>query len=232
MIERAITILPETTKNPITLIGKRAGICYGSDIFDDEKNYKRGLDCINSGHERAMEFVNVELIIEGYSARVIREWYTHIAGMPTRLQSSTRYIDYSKRGFDYVVPQSIQNNTAALTKWQHLMQHIQHECFELETDYNISKEDVANALPLGMITKIVDKRNLRNLIDMSRQRMCGRAYWEYRMLFNNICKALSTYSEEWKQIVNNLFHAKCTELGYCPETKSCGRYKKQLTERK
>ncbi len=37
MIERAITILPETTKNPITLIGKRAGICYGSDISDDEK---------------------------------------------------------------------------------------------------------------------------------------------------------------------------------------------------
>lgn len=122
MIERAITILPETTKNPITLIGKRAGICYGSDISDDEKNYKRGLDCINSGHGRAMEFVNVELIIEGYSARVIREWYTHIGGMPTRLQSSTRYIDYSKHGFDYVVPQSIQNNATALTKWQQLME--------------------------------------------------------------------------------------------------------------
>ena len=146
MIERAITILPETTKNPITLIGKRAGICYGSDISDDEKNYKRGLDCINSGHWRAMEFVNVELIIEGYSARVIREWYTHIGGMPTRLQSSTRYIDYSKRGFDYVVPQSIQHNATALTKWQKLMQHIQHECFELETDYNISKEDYAKGL--------------------------------------------------------------------------------------
>ena len=26
-----ITILPETTKNPISLIGQRAGVCYGSD---------------------------------------------------------------------------------------------------------------------------------------------------------------------------------------------------------
>ena len=26
-----ITILEETTKNPITLIGKRAGTCWGSD---------------------------------------------------------------------------------------------------------------------------------------------------------------------------------------------------------
>ena len=36
-----ITILPETTKNPITLIGERAGICFGADITDDLKNLKR-----------------------------------------------------------------------------------------------------------------------------------------------------------------------------------------------
>ena len=42
-----INILKETTKNPITLIGERAGICYGADISDDKKNYKRGMDWIN-----------------------------------------------------------------------------------------------------------------------------------------------------------------------------------------
>ena len=30
-----IIVLPETTKEPITLIGKRAGICWGADISDD-----------------------------------------------------------------------------------------------------------------------------------------------------------------------------------------------------
>ena len=44
-----ITILEETTKNPITLMGKRAGVCWGADITDDAKNYKRGLDCLVSG---------------------------------------------------------------------------------------------------------------------------------------------------------------------------------------
>ena len=34
-----ITILPETTKNPITLMGQRAGVCWGADISDDAKNY-------------------------------------------------------------------------------------------------------------------------------------------------------------------------------------------------
>lgn len=32
-----ITILPETTKNPITLMGRRAGCCWNANITDDEK---------------------------------------------------------------------------------------------------------------------------------------------------------------------------------------------------
>ncbi len=81
-------------------------------------------------------------------------------------------------------------------------------------------------LPLGMTTRIVDKRNLRNLIDMSRQRMCNRAYWEFRELFGDICDALANYSEEWAWIVNSCFHEKCVELGYCPEKHGCGKYPK------
>lgn len=101
-----ITILPETTKNPITLMGQRAGCCWNANVSDDEKNYKRGLDCIKSGHGRVMEYANVEMIIDGYSARTIREWYTHLGGTPTRLQASTRYIDYNN--FTYVTPTSIK----------------------------------------------------------------------------------------------------------------------------
>ena len=81
-----ITILPETTINPITIIGERAGVCWGADTKDKEKNYKRGIDCILSGHGRTLEYVNVEMIIDGYSARCVREWYTHIGGAPTRLR--------------------------------------------------------------------------------------------------------------------------------------------------
>ena len=103
-----ITILPETTKNPITLMGQRAGVCWGADISDDAKNYQRGLDCIQSGHGRVMEYVNVEMILNDFSARVIREWYTHIGVAPTRLQSSTRYINYDN--FNYIIPPSILND--------------------------------------------------------------------------------------------------------------------------
>ena len=217
-----ITILEETTKNPITLIGKRAGVCWGSDITDDKKNYKRGMDCILANHGRVLEFVNVEMIIDGYSARAIREWYTHIGGSPTRLQASTRYIDYEDKSFSYICPPSILNNEEGSKIYFDAMDNIQESLRKLSA-LDLPREDVAMLLPLGMTTKIVDRRNLRNLVDMSHQRMCTRAYWEYRELFNDICKALSEISEEWKWIVDNLFKPKCEQFGYCTEKKSCGR---------
>lgn len=223
-----ITILPETTKNPITLMGARAGVCWGANISDNEKNYKRGLDCIQSGHGRVMEYVNVEMIIDGYSAKVLREYYTHIGGSPTRLQASTRYIDYSKGdGFSYTVPDSVKTHPYTLLQWISFMGVINDNIQKFINDYNVPIEDATMLLPLAYSSKMVDKRNLRNLVDMSRQRMCSRAYWEYRELFKDICNALREYSDEWKWIVDNLFHAKCDEVGYCTESKSCGRKSKK-----
>lgn len=215
-----VTVLDETTKDPITLMGKRAGICWGSDIEDPKKNYKRGLDCLKSGHGRVLEFVNIEMVLDGYSARVIREWYTHIGGAPTRLQASTRYIDCAD--FDSVMPKSIGRNEEARDLYMDTMREIQNVSGKLK-DLGIPKEDIAMILPLGMTTKIVDKRNLRNLIEMSHQRMCTRAYWEYRDLFKDVSDALRGISGEWAYIADHYFVPKCEVLGYCPEKNGCGR---------
>nr|DAD59586.1 MAG TPA: Thymidylate synthase complementing protein [Bacteriophage sp.] len=222
-----ITILPETTKNPITLMGMRAGTCWNANITDNEKNYKRGLDCIKSGHGRVMEFVNVEMIIDGYSAKVLREYYTHIGGSPSRLQASTRYIDYSKgNGFDYVTPQSISKDEDVAATWHSVMRYVNTNIQHLINN-GVPIEDATMLLPLAYSSKMVDKRNLRSLVDMSRVRMCNRAYHEYRQMFTDICNALREYSDEWKWIVDNLFYAKCDEVGYCTENKSCGRKPKK-----
>ena len=220
-----VLILEETTKDPITLMGSRAGICWGSDISDRQKNYKRGLQCLSSGHGRVMEYVNVEMVLDGYSARVIREWYTHIGGSPTRLQASTRNVDY--RNFSYVIPPAVADNEHARVRYEKLMHEISETCAYLEQTCGIPGEDAAMLLPLGMTTKIVDRRNLRNLVDMSRQRMCGRAYHEYRILFQDISKALAEISDEWAYLTGHYFMPKCEALGYCPEAHSCGRMPKK-----
>ena len=222
-----VTILPETPKDPLALIGRRAAICWNADITNEEKNIKRGISCIESGHGRTMEFVDVHMIIDGYSAKVLREYYTHIGGSPTRLQASTRYINYSKGdGFVYITPDSIVKNETKLA-WDAWMHTINDAIKTLIAEYNVPIEDATMLLPLAYSSKMVDKRNLRNLVDMSRQRMCNRAYWEYRELFTDICNALKEYSDEWKWIVDNLFHTKCDEVGYCTETKSCGKKPKK-----
>ena len=219
-----IEILEYTTQYPLTLIGKLSGVCYGIKESTPEKDRQRGINCLNNQHMRTAEFPSVYLIISGYSARMIRELYTHIGGLPTRLQESTRYIDFSN-GFDYIVPPSIKNEEA-LKCYHSLMEQISKSYQKLINDYKIPKEDVANILPLGMTSKISYKVNLRTLIDMSHQRMCFRAYWEFREFFKDLCYSLSMYSEEWDYIVRNYFKPKCEYLHGCPEKNSCGYYKK------
>lgn len=218
-----VEILKTTTQNPISRMGEVAGICWGSDVSDSDKNYKRGLECLRSGHYRILEYVDVEMVLSDISARLGREWYTHIGGAPTRLQSSTRYIDYNN--FDYVTPPKVANNTLANALYSGMMDNISTTLKKLEVECNIPREDIAMLLPLGMKTKIADKRNLRNLIEMSHQRLCTRAYWEYRQLFYDIIKALSEYSDEWKYLVEEeqIFKPKCEVIGLCTEKKSCGR---------
>lgn len=219
-----VIILPETTKHPITLMGKRAGICWGANIDDDEKNYKRGLDCLESNHGRVMEYVNVELVLSGFSAKVIREWYTHIGGAPTRLQASTRYINYDN--FKYVVPKTILANPEALSIYVAQMESDRQAVQKLEA-LGIPREDATFLLPFGMETIIVDKRNLRNYVDMSHTRECSRAMWEFRDMFQDISAGLSKVSGEWAYIVRNYFMPKCELFGYCTEKKSCHRKPKK-----
>ncbi len=218
-----VTILDTTTKNPISLVGQRAGICWGADTTDAMKNYKRGWDCITSGHGRTLEFVNVEMVLDGYSARVIREWYTHIGGAPTRLQASTRYINYGE--FEYIVPESIEG--IARDIYEKRMEDLRDSIQSLVEEYGVPREDAALLLPLGMTTKVVDKRNLRNLVDMSRQRLCMRAFWEFRELFGDIIVALNNYSDEWQRITTELFMPKCNAAGFCTEKHGCGMMPKR-----
>ncbi len=216
-----ITIQKETTIDPISLIGREAGVCWGGDIADQEKNYKRGMGCLTSGHGRTWEYPQVFMIIDGYSARVIRELYTHIAGGPTRLQASTRYVNYQK-GFDYVTPPAIAKDEEAAVIYKQTMDAILSGMQQLE-EKGLAREDIGMLLPLGMESKVVLRTNLRNLVDMSHQRLCNRAYWEFRQLMNDICKALKEYSPEWETLVNDYFMPKCDVTGFCNEAKSCGR---------
>lgn len=205
----------DITKNPLSRMGEVAATCWGS------KGSKQiGIDCIESGHHRVMEAVHLTIIIEDYSARMIRELYTHIGGMPMRLQESTRYVDCSN--FDFYTPDSIEDNEQALANYQVTMEIIKSSYKFLTEDCKIPKQDVANILPLGMMTKIVFDVNLRNLLHMAEMRLCKRALREFRDFMNELRYGLEHEGEEWQYIMDHYYKPKCQIAGYCIEKNTCG----------
>ena len=223
---KSIKILDWTMKDPLNCIGMCAGICWGTDTSVTKKNVKRALSCIDAQHGRVEELPDVYVVIDGYSAKCIRELYTHIGGAPTRLQASTRYIDYTSADMiDVVVPHSVEKNQIAKIIWDTAIYNITKAMNDLK-NLNIPNEDLTNLLPLAYSTKMVWKVNLRTLINFFNMRLCSRAYWEIRELCDDLKKELSNYSEEWKTL-SKLFTPRCEQLGYCPEKDSCGRKKKK-----
>jgi thymidylate synthase (FAD) len=219
-----ITILDQTTKNPFTLIGRMSGVAYGSDISDDTKNYKRGVNCVKADHGRVLEFPEVYMTMEGYSARVMREFFRHVGDGLSAIQASTRYIDYNN--FDYYTPPGIEKKSDAKYIYDKTMKKI-IECYDDMLKVGVAKEDAANILPLGMTSTVAIKKNARNLAEMSHVRLCNRAYIEYRGLMKDITDALCEYSQEWKELCELLFKPKCEVCGYCNEEYSCGKYPKK-----
>lgn len=222
-----VEIFESTDRQPLQKMGRFAGICWNSPVNDEEKNVRRAKDCIASGHGRVLEYVDIELCISGYSARAIREYYTHIAGAPTRLQESTRYVDCGS--FTFFTPSAVRASPEARSVYEETMDFIRRQYASL-LERGVSREDAANVLPLGMMTKIVDKRNLRNMVNLMNQRLCGRAYSEIRSLAEEIKSALSGHSDEWKWICGTLFVPKCDVGGFCAEKNGCGRRPQKTAE--
>ena len=216
----------DATHRPIQHIGKMAGVCYGSNVDNELKNYKRGIDCIESDHNRTFEYVDVTMEIDGYSNRVIRELYTHVIGV-TRLQQSTRYIDMSKRFEEYYIPKSIKDNPDTLEAYEDTMWVIQN-AYEFLLEHGIPKEDAGNLVPLGQHTKIVLKANLEAIFHFFSSRTCTRVLPEFRALMNEMRLALMDIDIEWELICKDYCVTKCVTLGFCPEKKSCGRYPNKI----
>lgn len=224
-----IKILEYTTEVPLKMIGHLSGICWGADTTNYEKNVKRAWDCINSFHGRTEEFPEIYCTIDGYSAKCLRELYTHIGGSPTRLQASTRYIDYEK-GFKTVLPPKVESSKEATASWNAAVDAVRDAMADLK-NFGVPKEDYTNLLPLAYESNMVWKLNSRTLITFMNKRLCGRAYWEIRKLANELKTNLREYSEEWKAFADAVYVPECEKykflnpnLCFCCETRGCGKY--------
>ena len=171
---------------------------------------------LRSGHESILEHAVFTFEIKGVSRALTHQLVRH--RLASYSQQSQRYV--GMENFSYIVPQSIRNNPDALDDYIKLMGRLTELYVELVSDdgYGIPEEDARYILPNACTTNIIVTMNARELLHFFSLRCCKRAQWEIRELANRmriICMVVSpTIFED--------AGPRCEQLGYCPESKSCG----------
>ena len=186
---------------------------------DEEKMLKLINRVISSGHYSTIEHIQVSFAISNISRACSHQLVRH--RHMSFSQKSQRYVK-EKGQFDYLIPDSIENNPVLKEKFDDFMGKISEFYLEL-TEMGIPAEDARAVLPNAAATSMVASLNLRELIHLANLRLCTRAQKEIRVLVKRMCDEL-TKEEPW---LKDYLVPKCESLGFCDEDKSCGRKPKK-----
>ncbi len=205
------------TPDPVTKIYKACKICYSQNKIDENTSRKEMENLISkvikSGHLSVTEHVSFTFEIRGISRVCSHQLVRH--RIASYSQQSMRYT----KPEDYIIPETIKKDERFFGKFKKIVE----ECFSLYEEMikeGIPKEDARFILPHAVKTNIIMTMNLRELIHASSLRLCNRAQWEIRELFEKIKERV----REVDPFLSSFLKPRCEHLGYCPEEKSCGRY--------
>jgi len=172
---------------------------------------------IGSGHLSILEHISLIFSIDGISRSCSHQLVRH--RLASFSQQSQRHVKV-KEG-EWVIPPSIEVNRAAWEIFQSTLKGVQSS-YERLMEMGVHPEDARYLLPNATKTNLVMTMNLRELYTVSELRLCTRAQWEIRGVFEAIREEL-TKVEDLKGFATYL-QPICFHLGYCPEPKSCGLF--------
>lgn len=139
-------------------------------------------------HWGILEHLDFHFVIRGISRACSHQLVRH--RLASFAQQSQRYVE--KADFRYVVPESIAAVPAALARFRQAMEDLgavyeEVEGLLAEAHPELSREairqDARFVLPNACETEMVMKINGRQVMEISRKRLCSRAQWEIRALF-------------------------------------------------
>jgi len=142
-------------------------------------------------HWGILEHLDFHFHIRGISRACSHQLVRH--RLASYAQQSQRYVD--KGDFRYIVPDTIRNCPEALALYRRVMADLGDSYEQLQallhTAYpNLGNEDINQdarfVLPNACETELVMKVNGRQLIEIAQKRLCSRAQWEIRALFEKI----------------------------------------------
>lgn len=188
-----------------------------SNYTEDVDGLAKGLEvAVNSGHLSVLEHTSISWLVEGLSRAASHQLVRH--RLASYAQQSQRHCKVSTDNQDwYVIPDFIAHNPQAKLAYYKAMNGIATIYDELLA-LGIPKEDARMVLPNACKTTILITMNARAFIEAAEKRLCNRAQWEIRGMFNLMRERIK-YTHP---LVYKLAVPRCAKHG-CIEAKPCGR---------
>jgi len=185
---------------------------------------------LSSGHTSTLEHASFTFAVEGISRACSHQLVRH--RLASYSQQSQRYVDFSKKGINFIIPPSIKTNPSLLKEFKKAIKNAEETYFSLRKK-GVVAEDARFVLPNAAETKIVVTMNARELLHFFELRLCQRAQWEIRALAAAMLKVVRKVCPTIFAIAGST----CETQKICWEGKfSCGKWKKikrgEVRERK
>jgi thymidylate synthase (FAD) len=140
------------------------------------------------GHWSIIEQLDFQFAIRGISRACSHQLVRH--RLASYAQQSQRYVE--KSDFRYIVPEIIRNCPEALALFRDTMSQLGERYEQLQTLLHTAypqftneqvNQDARFVLPNACETEMMMTINGRQVLEMSRKRLCSHAQWEIRALF-------------------------------------------------
>ena len=183
----------QATPNPMDLISRCAGACYGK----DDISHKRVRRCFESGHMSVFEHVVITVEISGISRACSHQLVRH--RLASFSQQSQRYTKISGDDW-YVMPESIDQ--ADRHSGLYTMELVlAAKAYQDALDDGIKPEDARFLLPEATETHLVMTCNVRELFHILDLRTDKAAQWEIRKLANEIKAQAAKVDDQWAELL-------------------------------
>lgn len=172
---------------------------------------------IRARHWTPLEFASFNFEIAGVSRVLTHQLVRKRAGVAFA-QESQRCVDQAN--FDYVTPPSIKNCSDLNARQVFIdRMRLAQAAYEQLLDVGIPAEDARYVLPSACTGSIHMTINYHALLDLAKERLCGKAQWEIRQLVYGLKTAVTGVSPK----LGGYLQPKCYWLGGCPEKAPCGK---------
>ena len=189
-----IVNIESATANPIEVISKAAGTCYGK----HDVSCKRLRSCYNAGHMSVFEHASVTFYVEGISRACSHQLVRH--RLASFCQESQRYCKINVDNDDwYVMPAWFELSGGVYDAFKAYMLDCAMR-YKAALEYGARPEDARYLLPEATKTAITVTMNCRELFHFLDMRQSKAAQWEICDLANEI-EAQLLELPQWREIM-------------------------------